>query len=60
MKKDKEEAELALQQQKELYESKLQEAMDNSMNISSLSSSPPLEQIDMGKWSLRQCRAHCF
>ena len=48
MKKDKEEAELALQQQKELYESKLQEAMDNSMNISSLSSSPPLEQIDMG------------
>ena len=37
IKKDKEEAELALQNQREIYEIRLQEAMDSSLNISTLS-----------------------
>ena len=39
MRQEREEAERVLAQQRVLFETKLQEAMDNSMNVSLLSSS---------------------
>ena len=49
MKVEREELESALAKQKELYETKLQEAMETTLNISTVSSS---SSSDHSKWSV--------